>query len=104
MVRVGPSNLLRGESGLFASETIIEGTVVACFGAMRELRKGEVGTGTRIGYSFIVRETGGRTLQITPRQGITEKCLAHAINHTVTLILRIASLYTRESQGIRSSE
>ena len=63
MVRVGPSNLLRGESGLFASETIIEGTVVACFGAMRELRKGEVGTGTRIGYSFIVRETGGRTLK-----------------------------------------
>jgi hypothetical protein len=32
MVRVGPSNLLCGESGLFARETIIEGTVVACFG------------------------------------------------------------------------
>ena len=65
MVRVGPSNLLRGESGLFARETIIEGTVVACFGAVRELRKGKVGTRTRIGYSFvreIVRETGGRTL------------------------------------------
>jgi hypothetical protein len=28
MVRVGPSNLLRGESGLFARETIIAGTVV----------------------------------------------------------------------------
>jgi hypothetical protein len=82
MVRVGPSNLLCGESGLFARETIIEGTVVACFGAVRELREGEVGTRTRIGYSFIVRETGGRTLEITPRQGITEKCLAHAINHT----------------------
>jgi hypothetical protein len=46
------------------------------------MRKGEVGTRTRIGYSFIVRETGVRTLEITPRQGITEKCLAHAINHT----------------------
>ena len=42
MVRVGPSNLLRGESGVFARETIIEGTVVACFGAVRELRKGPV--------------------------------------------------------------
>jgi hypothetical protein len=82
MVRVGPSNLLRGESGLFARETIIEGTIVACFGAVRELRQGEVGTRTRIGYSFIVREPEGRTLEITPRQGITEKCLAHAINHT----------------------
>ena len=46
MVRVGPSNLLRGESGVFARETIIEGTVVACFGTVRELRKGEVGTCT----------------------------------------------------------
>jgi hypothetical protein len=50
--------------------------------AVRELRKGEVGTRTRIGYSLIVRETWGRKLKITPRQGITEKCLAHAINHT----------------------
>jgi hypothetical protein len=82
MVRVGPSNLLRGESGLCIRETIIEGTVVACFGAVREFCKEEVGTRTRIGYSFIVRETRGRTLEITPRQDITEKCLAHAINHT----------------------
>jgi hypothetical protein len=29
-----------------------------------------------------VQETRGRKLKITPRQGITEKCLAHAINHT----------------------
>jgi hypothetical protein len=49
---------------------------------VREPRQGEVGTHTRIGYSFIVRETGGRTLKITPRQGIAEKCVAHAINHT----------------------
>jgi hypothetical protein len=49
---------------------------------MRELRKGEVGTSSRIGYSLIVQETGGRKLEITPRQGITEKCLALAINHT----------------------
>ena len=32
------------------------------------------------GYSFVV--TGGKKLEITPRQGITEKCVAHAINHT----------------------
>jgi hypothetical protein len=51
-------------------------------GRVRALRKGEVGTRTRVGYSFIVRETGGRTLEITPRQGITEEYLAHAINHT----------------------
>ena len=49
---------------------------------IRELRKGEVDTCTRTRYSFIVRETGGRTLEITPRQGITEEYLAHAINHT----------------------
>jgi hypothetical protein len=54
-------------------------TGVLCFGAVRE---GEVGTRTRIGYSFIVREPGGRMLEITPCQGITENCLAHAINHT----------------------
>lgn len=82
MVRIGPSNLLRGESGLFARENITEGTVVASFGAVRALRKGEVGTRTRLGYSFIVRETGGRTLELTPRQGITQEYLAHAVNHT----------------------
>jgi hypothetical protein len=31
MVRIGPSDLLRGESGLFARENISEGTVVASF-------------------------------------------------------------------------
>ena len=82
MVRIGPSNLLRGQSGLFARQNIIEGTVVASFGAVRALRKGEVGTRTRVGYSFFIRETGGRTLEITPRQGITEEYLGHAINHT----------------------
>jgi len=82
MVRIGPSNLLRGESGLFARENISEGTIVASFGAVRALRKGEVGTGTRVGYSFFVRETGGRTFEITPRQGITQEYFAHAANHT----------------------
>ena len=52
---------------------ISEGTVVASFGAVRALRKGEVGTRTRLGYSFMVRETGGRTLEITPRQGTSGK-------------------------------
>ena len=44
----GPSYLLRGQSGLFARENIVEGTVVASFGAERALRKGEVGTPGRI--------------------------------------------------------
>ena len=59
--------------GLHYRENISEGTVVASFGAVRALRKGEVGTSTRLGYSFIVRETGGRTLEITPRQGTSGK-------------------------------
>jgi len=48
---------------------------VVSFGAVRALRKGEVGTRTRVGCSFIVPETGNRTLKITPRQGIiTHTC------------------------------
>jgi len=46
---------------------------VASFGPVRALRKGEVGTRHRVGYSFFIRETGGRTSEITPRQGITEE-------------------------------
>jgi hypothetical protein len=44
------------------------------------LREG--GDGTRTRYNFIVKENGGRTLAITPCQGVTEDCVAHAINHT----------------------
>ena len=55
---------------------------MASFGAVRALRKGEVGTRTRVGCSFFIRETGGRTLEIMPRQGITQEYLGHAINHT----------------------
>jgi hypothetical protein len=82
LVRVAPSKLILGESGLFAREDIEEGTVVACFGAMRELREGEDGTRTLLGYNFIVKEREGRSLAITPIQGVTEGCVAHAINHT----------------------
>ncbi len=45
---------LRRESGLFARENISEGTVVASFGAVRALRKGEVGTRTRVGKSVLI--------------------------------------------------
>jgi hypothetical protein len=76
-VRVGPSNILRGESDQFARDAINEGAVVAYFGAERKLRKGEVGISTRIGYSFLVHETRGRKLEITRRQGIT--CLRSAL-------------------------
>jgi hypothetical protein len=82
-------------------ETIIEGTVVACFGAVRELRKGELGTRTRIGYSFIVRETGGRTLETRLVRASRRNVWRTQLTTLVTLILRIASLCTRESQGIR---
>ena len=40
MVRIGPSNLLSGQSGLFACENIIEGRVVSSFGAVRAMSKG----------------------------------------------------------------
>jgi hypothetical protein len=43
LVRVAPSKLILGESGFFARKDIKEGTVVACFGAVRELREGEKG-------------------------------------------------------------
>jgi hypothetical protein len=63
-------------------EDIEEGTIVACFGAVRQLREGEEGTRTRLGYSFIVKEREGKSLTITPKHGVTEGCMAHAINHT----------------------
>ena len=69
-------------AGLHLREDIEEGTVVACFGAVRELREGDQGTRTRLAYSFVVKERDGRVLAITPCQGITEGCMAHAINHT----------------------
>ena len=77
MVRIGPSNLLHGESGLFARENISEGTVVASFGAVRALRKGEVGTRTQLGYSFIVRETGVVFVQGTRRVEREEEFFAN---------------------------
>jgi hypothetical protein len=61
MVRIGPSNLLRGESGLSARENISEGTVMAFFGAVRVLRKGEVGTRTRVGYRIYYILAQGRS-------------------------------------------
>ena len=67
---------------LFACEDIEEGTVVAGFGAVRQLREGEEARRTRLGYSFIVKEREGKALTITPKHGVTEGCMAHAINHT----------------------
>ena len=59
LVRVAPSKLIDGEAGLFACEDIEEGTVVAGFGAVRQLREGEEARRTRLGYSFIVKEREG---------------------------------------------
>jgi hypothetical protein len=50
-------------------------------GSVRELREGVDGARTLLGYSFIVKENGGRAI-ITPSQGVTQACVAHAINHT----------------------
>ena len=58
------------------------GAVVAGFGAVRQLREGEEGTRTRLGYNFIVNETEGKSLTITPKHDVTEGCMSHAINHT----------------------
>jgi len=82
LVRVATSKLILGESGLFAGQDIEEGSVVACFGAVREVREREEGTRTRLGYNFVVKEREGRSLTITPKQGVTEGCMSHAINHT----------------------
>ena len=49
LVRVASSELLPGQLGLFACADIQEGTVIACFGDVRELRVGEDGTRTRSG-------------------------------------------------------
>jgi hypothetical protein len=48
LIRLAPRKfkLTRGQSGLFACEDIEEGTVVAYFGDVRELREGEDGTPT----------------------------------------------------------
>ena len=51
LVRVTPSKLIHGESGLFTCEDIEEGTVVAGFGAVRQLREGEEARRTRLGYT-----------------------------------------------------
>ena len=40
------------------------------------------GARTRLGYSFIVKERDGKSLTITPKHGVTEGCMTHAINHT----------------------
>jgi hypothetical protein len=82
LVRVASSELLPGQLGLFSCVDIQEGSVIACFGDVRELRVGEDGKRTRLGYIITVKERGGRTLAITPRQVVTEGCVAHAINHT----------------------
>ena len=82
LVHVAPSKLIRGEAGLFVCEDIEEGTVVAGFGAVRQLREGEEARRTRLGYSFIVKERQGKSLTITPKHGVTEDCMTHAINHT----------------------
>ena len=74
--------LIHGVAGLFTCEDVEEGTVVAGFGAVGQLREGEEGTRTRLGYRFIVKEREGKSLTITPKHGVTEGCMAHAINHT----------------------
>jgi hypothetical protein len=41
---------------------------------------------TVLGYTFTVKDSGGRTVvttvAMTPCQGVTEGCVAHAIHHT----------------------
>jgi hypothetical protein len=56
LVRVAPSKLIHGEAGLFSCEDIEEGTVVACFGAVRQLREGEEGTRTSSSYWTVYKK------------------------------------------------
>ena len=64
------------------SATPLVGDTAAGHESERARERETLGTPTPevAGYSFVV--TGGKKLEITPRQGITEKCVAHAINHT----------------------
>ena len=69
LVRVASSELLPEQLGLFACADIQEGTVIACFGDVRELRVGEDGTRTRLGYSITVKERGGQNISNCPASG-----------------------------------
>jgi hypothetical protein len=57
-----------------------EGTVVACFGAVRELQEGEEGTARHTHPIRVQLHCEGNA--ITPIQGVTEGWVTHAINHT----------------------
>ncbi len=81
-------------------EDIQEATVIACFGDFRELRVGEDGTRTPLGYSITVKESGGRTLAITLYQGVTEVWRT-PLTTRVILVLVTVSLCTRGSQTFR---
>jgi hypothetical protein len=62
-----------GQHGGCPEESV--GTVVAGFGAVKQLREGEEARRTRLGYSFIVKEREGKALTITPKHGVTEGCM-----------------------------
>jgi hypothetical protein len=81
-------------------EDIQEATVIACFGDFRELRVGEDGTRTPLGYSITVKESGGRTLAITLYQGVTEVWRT-PLTTRVILVLGTVSLCTRGSPTCR---
>ncbi len=72
---------------LFACEDIEEGTVVAGFGAVRQLREGEEARRTRLGYSFIVKEREGKALTITPKMASLRVVWRTPLTTRVILVL-----------------
>lgn len=58
LVLIGESSILPGERRLFANSAIPKDTPIADFGPVRELRKGEKGKETELGYSIPVSQEG----------------------------------------------
>ena len=82
LVRIGDNGMFPGERGLFAISAIPTDTPIADFGPVRELRKGEKGKDTELGYSIPISEGGSLRKWVTPLEGVKGRFVAHAINHT----------------------
>ena len=82
LVRIGDSGMLPGERGLFAMSAVPTDTPIADFGPVRELRQGEKGKDTELGYSIPISEGGSLRKWVTPLEGVKGRFVAHAINHT----------------------
>ena len=82
LVRIGVSGMLPGERGLFATCPIPGDTPIADFGPLRELKTGESGKDTVLGYCIPISQSGSSRTWVTPVEGVRAGFVAHVINHT----------------------